>query len=97
MKDQIVNFVTQNGPNLSFDVFAAQINDLVGQDRNWNNLLFVMHLGKRVVQSSMSVSSNIREYYGRYVATAFGEEIAQAGSAVSSMTCIEITFDVSLF
>ena len=86
-----MNFVSQNSATLTFDVFAAQINDMVGQDRNWTNLLFVMHLGKRVIKSTVSASNKVREFYGRYIATAFGEEIARAGSAVSfyDFFCVE--------
>ena len=84
MQDKLMSWLGTQKGSVSFEVFAAQMNDLVGEDRNWTNLLFVMHLGKRVVQTSLSATPNVREYYGRFVASAFGEEIARSGSAVSS-------------
>jgi len=68
---------------MSFEVFAAHVNDMVGQDRDWTNLVFVMHLGKRLFTTTSSVGVDLRDYFGRFLAGAFGEEIAQSGGAVS--------------
>jgi len=68
---------------MSFEVFAAHVNDMVGQDRDWTNLVFVMHLGKRLFTTTSSVGVDLRDYFGRFLAGAFGEEIAQSGGTVS--------------
>lgn len=82
MRSKLESFFAGNN-SVSFEVFAAQINDLVGEDRSLNNLALVMQLGKRVIQTTASTTNNLREFYGRFVARAFGEEIARSGSAVS--------------
>lgn len=71
----LVGFLSEN-TSMSYEVFAAHVNELVGEDRNWTNLVFVMHLGKRVVRTT----SYAGEYFGRFLGSAFGEEIARAGS-----------------
>ena len=64
-------------------MFAAHVNDMVGVDRGWTNLLFVMHLGRRLYKTSSSVGVDLRDYFGRFLAGAFGEQIARSGSTVS--------------
>ena len=65
---------------MSYEVFAAHVNELVGEDRDLTNLVFVMHLGKRVYRTA----SYAGEYFGRFLGSAFGEEIARSGSTVSN-------------
>lgn len=77
--NQMVTFLAENA-SISYEVFAAHVNDMIGQDRNWTNLLFIMHLGKRVVRSSYSISAQTRSFFARFVGNAFGEEIARSGS-----------------
>ena len=64
-------------------MFAAHINDLVEHDRNWQNFMFVMYLGKRVVKTTQSIGGTTADYFRRFVGDAFAEQIATHDNVVS--------------
>ncbi|XP_057313509.1 uncharacterized protein LOC130654878 isoform X2 [Hydractinia symbiolongicarpus] len=82
VEEDLKTFLRTNG-NLSYEVFAAHVNDLIGEDRNWTNFMFIMHLSKRVITTTKSVSVNTFAYFRQFVGSAFAEQVAQQEDVVN--------------
>jgi len=76
LDQDIQNFVRECGQNLTYELFAAHVNELVGQDRSWTNFMFILHLSRRIVLTAGTGASLVRRFFGTYIAHAFREEVA---------------------
>ena len=83
IEGDLIKYVARHGRDLAYEVFAVHVNELIGQDRNWTNFMFVMHLSRRVVISTQTIGSYVAGYFRQFIPAAFAEQIAERNNVVS--------------
>jgi len=76
LDQDIQNFVRDCGQNLTYELFAAHVNELVGQDRSWTTFMFIFHLSRRIILTTGASASLVRQFFRTYIGRAFREEVA---------------------
>ena len=82
MKNQLSHFIRAADVTLSYEQFAVHVNTLVGDDRDWTNFMFMMHLSRRVLVETSSIMKPVSNYFRRYLGAAFAEQIAEKNNVV---------------
>lgn len=83
MEGDLIKYVARHGRDLAYEMFAVHVNELIGQDRNWTNFMFVMHLSRRVVISTQTIGSHVAGLFRQFIPAAFAEQIAERNNVVS--------------
>lgn len=79
----LIDYLKEHGRNMAYETFAAHVNDLIGEDRNWTNFMCVMHLSRRVIIGTQALGTNAINYFRRFIPEAFAEQIAESHDVVN--------------
>jgi len=80
---ELIQYVHQTGRDLTYEQFAVHVNDLIGEDRNWTNFMFAMHLAKRVATQTQTIGNNSYDFFRRFIGAAFAERIVENQDVVN--------------
>ena len=83
MERSLIDLLNTRGTDLDYEMFAVYFNSLIGQDRNVDNFILLLHLSKRVIVATQSFGASAVNYFRQFVGTAFADEVAQHSNVVS--------------
>lgn len=80
----MVSYVLDNAADLTYDRFSKEIDNMIGRDRNWTNLIFAYYVGKRVCLMTSDACSTVKGYFEQYLGRSYRRPMQEAGGIVSS-------------
>ena len=83
VQSHLVQYVFDNAANLTYERLSREIDNMVGQDRNWSNFVMAMNVAKRVCLETSKASSTVTNYFRRYISHSYSQAMQQAGGVVS--------------
>lgn len=67
----MIEFIKTHGFNLAYDSFAAGVNDVIGEDQNVQNFKLVLYLSRRVIISTQTIGSQVKDYFSVFIPAEF--------------------------
>ena len=67
----MIESIKSHGFNLTYDSFAAGVNDVIGEDQNVQNFKLVLHLSQRVIISTQTIGSQVKGYFSVFIPAEF--------------------------
>ena len=83
MERSLIDFLSTHRTDLEYEMFAVHFNCLIGEDRNVDNFILLLHLSKRVICETKGFCTSAVNYFRQFVGTAFADEVAQYRNVVS--------------
>ena len=84
VQTHLVSYVLDNAADLTYDRFSKEIDNMIGRDRNWTNLIFAYYVGKRVCLMTSDACSTVKGYFEQYLGRSYRRPMQEAGGIVSS-------------
>ncbi|XP_001628884.2 uncharacterized protein LOC5508285 [Nematostella vectensis] len=69
VESKLLQLVTQEAKDLTYDRFCRAADDLVGKDKNWTNFVFITTVAKRLCRHSKDALRYGKNHFERYVTT----------------------------
>lgn len=79
VQSHLIQYVLDNAANLTYERLSREIDNMVGQDRNWSNFVMAMNVAKRVCLETSKASSAVKSYFQHYISHSYSQAMQQAG------------------
>lgn len=79
VQTHLVSYVLSNAGDLTYDRLSREIDNMIGRDRNWTNLIFAYYVGKKVCLLTSDTCSTVKSYFEQYLGRSFSRPMQQAG------------------
>ena len=96
VQSHLVQYVLDHAANLTYERLSREIDNMVGQDRNWSNFVMAMNVAKRVCMETSKASSAVTSYFRRYISQSYSQAMQQAGGVVSYIFLCSISCFLSV-
>ena len=83
VQSHLIQYVLVNAADLTYERLSREIDNMVGQDRNWSNFVMAMNVAKRVCLETSKASSAVKGYFQHYISHSYSQAMQQAGGVVS--------------
>lgn len=79
VQTHLVSYVLDNAADLTYDRFSKEIDNMIGRDRNWTNLIFAYYVGKRVCLMTSGACGAVKGYFEQYLGRSYRRPMQEAG------------------
>lgn len=79
VQSHLIQYVLDNAADLTYERLSREIDNMVGQDRNWSNFVMAMNVAKRVCSETSKASSAVKGYFQHYISHSYSQAMQQAG------------------